>query len=77
MFNSKCIVVVTLLLFHRMHVPFCSCLCPFILSLSLCSIVHCFFTFYGILPEINNDDDDNDDDDDTEGRQAHITAGYA
>jgi len=43
MFNSKCIVVVTLLLFHCMHVPFCSCFRPFILCLSLCFIVHCFF----------------------------------
>jgi len=25
---------------------------------SLCFIVHCFFMFYGILPEINHDDDD-------------------
>jgi len=61
MFNSKCIVVVTLLLFHCMHVPFCSCLCPFILCLSLCFIVHCFFMFYGLLTEINHEDDDDND----------------
>jgi len=41
-----------------MHLLFCSCLCPFILCLSLCFIVHCFSLFYGLLPEINHDDDD-------------------
>jgi len=56
--NSKCIGLVTLLLFHCMHVPFCSC--PFILCLSLCFIVYCFFMFYGLLPEINHDDDDDE-----------------
>jgi len=65
MYNSKCrsIVVVTLLLFHCMHVPFCSCLCPFILSVSL---FHCLLLFYVLwaLPKINHGDDAEDGDGD-------------
>jgi len=59
MFNSKCIVVVTLLLFYCMHVPFCSCLCPFILSVSL-FYSSLFFMFYRLLLEINHNADDDE-----------------